>query len=226
VLPVTERAKLCRAATAALAVLLTCGCMSADSSAGASPGPVYDPRSRRLVRLDWDANGDGRIEQRTYLEGTVPFRSEVDEDGDGRVDRWEYVGSGGQVVRIGMSTARDGVEDMWVWPENASGEVLVERAQYRDRIVDRREYYRGDVLVRAEEDANRDGRMDKWETWDDGRLREAAFDTTFSKGAPDRRLVYGDDGRVVYVETDADGDGRFEQRTAPEEGAQRGHSGD
>ena len=207
---VTERAKLWRRLIASAATLATAGCFAGDSSRPPAPQPVYDQQSRQLVRLDWDADGDGRIEQRTYFVGAGPARTEVDSDNDARVDRWEYVDSGAAITHVGSSSGNDGVEDTWTWPANEAGEVRIDRAQYRDRVVDRREFLRQDTLVRAEEDANRDGLVDKWETWEEGVLVLAAFDTTFSAGRPDRRLRY-DRGRFAYMETDVDGDGRFER---------------
>jgi hypothetical protein len=210
VINVTERAKLWSCVLVLGAGAVSGGCVARDTDPSAAPQPVYDSRTRQLVRLDWDANGDGRINQRTYFAAGTAVRTEVDEDGDGRIDRWEYVDAAARVLRVGSSTANDGVEDTWTYPPDARGEVLVEHAQYRDRVIDRREVLVDDTLVRAEEDANRDGLPDKWETWADGALAVAAYDTTFSAGRPDRRLVY-DGGRLAAIEADVDGTGRFER---------------
>jgi hypothetical protein len=61
--------------------------------------------------------------------------------------------------------------------------------------------------VRADEDSDEDGRPDKWETYDAGRLVSVAFDT-MQRGTPDRRLIYGADGSA-RLEVDAAGDGHF-----------------
>ena len=50
------------------------------------------------------------------------------------------------------------------------------------------EYYERDVLVRAEEDTDADGKVDKWETYDGARLASVALDTSH-RGVPDRRLI-------------------------------------
>ena len=42
-------------------------------------------------------------------------------------------------------------------------------------------------------------------------LREAAFDTSFQRGRPDRRLHLRRAGRFAAVEADPDGDGTFER---------------
>jgi hypothetical protein len=183
------------------------GCVATGQG---GPMPVYDAQTRQLVRLDWDTNGDARIDQRTYFVGAAAARTEVDGNHDGRIDRWEYVDRAAVVTRVGTSSADDGLEDTWTWPPDAGGEVRVDRAQYRDGMVDRRDYLVDGALVRAEEDANRDGLVDKWERWQSGMLIVAAFDTSFSTGRPDRRVVY-DAGRFRHLETDVHGNGRFER---------------
>jgi hypothetical protein len=205
---VTERAKLWSTALAVIAFIGGTGCLERPTSA--APQPVYDARTRQLVRLDWDADANGRIDQRTYFSAGTAVRTEVDSDDDGRVDRWEYVDATAVVRRVGSSTANDGIEDVWTYPPADGGEVRIDRAQYRDGVIDRREFLVRDALVRAEEDTNRDGLPDKWETWVDGALTVAAYDTTFSTGRADRRLVYDASGSAV-LEADVGGTGRFER---------------
>jgi hypothetical protein len=173
-----------------------------------APQPMYDTHSRQLLRLDWDANRDGRIEHRTYFLAGTAVRTEIDADGDDRIDRWEYVDAGAAPSHVGASSANDGIEDTWTWDPGTSDAVRIDRAQYRDGVIDRREFVQNDVLVRAEEDANRDGLVDKWETWSQGVLQVAAYDSTFATGRPDRRLVY-ESGRFAYLEADATGNGQF-----------------
>ena len=171
--------------------------------------PSYDDFSGRLWQLSADQNGDGRIDQWTYLDGNRPLRGESDLDADGRIDRWEYFDAQAALILVGTSSRGDGVEDTWTRPSpTASGEVHVSTARLRDRRADRHEYFRGDQLVRAEEDSNGDGRIDKWERYEGGSLREASFDTSFMTGRPDRRVVYDAKGGSV-VEADPDGDGTF-----------------
>lgn len=188
----------------ALAALLASGC--APTAEG--PRPSYDPVTRRLVRLDYDTTGGGRIDARTYLDGTRPFRAELDPDGVGRVSRWEYFDASGRLTRVGTSSLGDGNEDTWTWAASPDGERRVDVSTARDRRPDRREFYRDDELVRVEEDVNGDGRLDKWEAYVDGELRTVAFDTTYRAGRPDRRAVYDAGGRFSHIEVDR-GDGTF-----------------
>lgn len=177
----------------------------------AAPRPSYDVATRRLVRLDLP-RADGRgVQARTYLDGARVFRTEVDLDGSGRVDRWEYFDPRGRLVKVGTSSAGDGVEDTWTYAADDEGVRRVEIATARDRRPDRRETYRADRLVAVEEDVNGDGRPDKWEEYADGVLRVVGFDPSYRAGRPLRRVVYDRDGRFSHVEVDPDGDGQFER---------------
>ena len=171
--------------------------------------PDYDTFSGRLLVLGADQNGDGQIDQWTYLEGNRPLRGEGDTDGDGRIDRWEYFDAEARLTQVGSSSLNDGVEDTWTWVTPIKGEARIDRSQRRDRQVNRREFYKGETLVRVEEDMNGDGNTDKWERYDGGRLVEASFDTTQSSGLPDRRVVYDATGHVVSIEVDPERDGTF-----------------
>jgi hypothetical protein len=166
---------------------------------------VYAPDTRLLVRLDYDSNGDGVIDARTYMHEGRPVRLEADADGDGRIDRWEYYDQGGQLRRIGDASRRDGHEDTWV--STVDDQTWIERSTRRDGVVDRRELYRGDMLVRTESDTNRDGLPDTWEEFEGGALRVLLLDDDQRSGRPTRRIVYTRDG--TRVETDPDGDGVF-----------------
>lgn len=174
--------------------------------------PSYDDFSGRLVQLSADQNGDGRLDQWTYLEGNRPLRGEADANADGRIDRWEYFSVESRLVVVGTSSLDDGIEDTWaeVAP-TAAGELHLARSRRRDRQRDRHEYFRDTALVRVEEDTNADGHIDRWDRYEGPILREAAFDTTLAGHNPDRRVLYDERGRFLYVEADPDGDGRFDR---------------
>lgn len=184
---------------------------------GCNQGPaeqvfgVYAHDSRALLRLDHDYDGDGRIDVRTYMRRGRPVRLEGDGNGDGAIDRWEYFGPDGQLLRIGASTQADGVEDTWVRTEG--GRRVVDTSSARDGRADRREIYEGDALVRAESDTNRDGLPDRWEEFRAGALVRVLLDDEQRHGRPTRRIAY--EGRqTVRVETDVDGDGTWEAYVA------------
>lgn len=194
-----------------------CGAPSDLNRARAS----YDAFTARLIQLAADQNGDGRLDQWTYLDGNRPLRGEGDTNGDGRIDRWEYFDGEARLVRVGSSSRDDGIEDTWTHVEPRDGLSQIDRSRNRDRHVDRRELFNGDTLVRVEEDGNGDGRTDRWEHYQGATLREAAFDTSFTAGRPDRRLVYDERGRFVAVEEDPERDGTFVRLTGAAAAAAR-----
>jgi hypothetical protein len=201
---VSDRAKLYRRAAFTITLLsIVAGC-----ARGMAPTAIYDRETRRLIRLESDLDSDGRIDQRTYMNGNVPLRAEADLDGDGRIDRWEYFDASALLRTVGTSSAGDGIEDTWTWAVTADGVRRVDRSRRRDRYVDRTEYYRGDSIERAEDDTDGNGLVDKWEAFEAGRLRQVAFDMNHD-GRAERRLVYLDSQRVT-VEADEDGDGQWQ----------------
>ena len=188
--------------------------VSATSACTASQGPrqvraVYDVYSRRLMVLATDQNGDGALDQWTYLDGNRPLRGEADSNGDGRIDRWEYFDESSALVKVGTSSQGDGVEDTWAWVVPVDGQMRVDHSLSRDRQANRREFFQGTALMRAEEDTNGDGRIDRWDTYVGGVLTRAEFDTTFTRPTPNRRLVYDAAGRFQRLEMESRGDGTF-----------------
>lgn len=184
------------------------GCSTSQPAQGVVAG--YDDYSRRLLQLSADQNGDGRLDQWTYLDGNRPLRGEADVDGDGRVDRWEYFAADGTLSTIGSSSRNDGVEDTWTSTAvTAAGETHVATSTRRDRVRDRHTYYKGDSLVRIEEDTNGDGLIDKWDRYEGAVLREVSFDVSLSRGRADRRALYDARGRFIGVAIDPEGDGTF-----------------
>lgn len=200
---------------AAMAVMTVMGCASDAPTRRVVAS--YDIFDSRLIGLAADQNHDGRIDQWSYLDGTRPLRGEADQDGDGRIDRWEYFGAQAELVYVGTSSLNDGIEDTWTWVVTG-GEGRVAKSRRRDRQIDRREFYQGQTLVRAEDDSNADGRTDRWDRYDSGVLREVAFDTSFARGRADRRVLYDATGHFVAAEADPDGDGRFETVNEPQPG--------
>lgn len=184
--------------TIACCLLALAACRQA-SDQGAGPQPtrkVYNEKTGRLERLDYDTRNSGRIDTRCYMDGTRILRIEVDRDGDGKVDRWEYYGADDKLEKVGVSRRNDGVPDAWAYEGPDGGLARLEISTAHDGKVNRTEYYEHGALVRAEEDTRAWGRPDKWETFRNGVLESVAFDTTH-RGAPDLRLTYFPDGRVV-----------------------------
>jgi hypothetical protein len=176
--------------------------------------PNYDPLTRRLIQLNADQNGDGRIDQWSYLDGQRPVRGEADTDDDGRIDRWEYFDQRAALTSVGTSSRGDGIEDTWTDAVAVNDERQVARSGRRDRQIDRREFYREELMVRVEEDTNADGVIDKWNRYEGTVLREVLLDTSLSLGRADRRLRYDAQGHFEMIEADPERDGTFVRLSA------------
>jgi hypothetical protein len=180
-------------------MLLVAVAMSVSACERDRVTPVYDPAGT-IRRLDYDTDRDGHVDMRAYLENGRTVRIEADGNGDGVIDRWEYYRADGQLDRLGTSSGSDGVEDTWV--VQSGDRMQVDIATRRDGVADRHEFHDKGVLVRAEQDTNGDGRIDQWQRFDGGKLRELLVDTSRASGRPDTRLVYASDGSVQRVDPD------------------------
>ena len=186
---VSDGAKLC---ALLMGAALLSGC------AGDRVSPVYDSAGT-IRRLDSDTDHDGRIDMHAYLFNGRTVRIELDGNGDGIVDRWEYYRPDGQLDRIGTSSEADGIEDTWVTQRGT--QMRVDVATRRDGVADRHEFHENGALVRTEQDSNGDGRIDQWQRFEGGVLRELLIDSTQSSGRPDQRFMYGRDGSVQRVDS-------------------------
>lgn len=180
--------------------------------------PSYDDRTGRLKELTYDANGNGRIDTWTEMDGARPVRARIDRDEDGTLDRWEYYDEQGLLRKVGFSRSNDGKPDAWAYPgpDGAIGRVEVSSIGDENRI-DRWEQHapggtpdRPGQLLSAAEDSTGDGRPDKWETYEGGVLRTVEFDHD-GDGKPERRLTY-EQGELVTIETRPDGAGGYLRR--------------
>jgi hypothetical protein len=180
--------------------------------------PTYDSATGKLTQLTYDANRDGRVDTWTSMDGTRPLLSRIDRNEDGKIDRWEYYSDTGALVKVGFSRKDDGNVDAWAFSgSNGQVERIDLSSTGSESSIDRREYYLAShsetaqpTLVRADVDADNDGRIDRWETYEDGAIRTIAYDQD-GDGVPDRRLTYAQ-AALVLIESDPDGSGGFATR--------------
>ncbi len=186
--------------------------------------PTYNKKTGRLELLKYDSDGDGKFDTFSYMDGPTIVRIEIDKDEDGKIDRWEYYAPGKKLERVGLSRANNGIADTWQYVDATGAVSRVETAaeneagKDKERIA-RTEYYEHGALVRAEEDTDGDGVVDKWETYDGDRLAVVAFDEAH-RGRPSRRMVYAADGSV-RIELDPDGSGHFIEQTTTQHTTRR-----
>jgi hypothetical protein len=188
-------------------VLILGACGSGQGQARKNIVPIYDQQTGRLKQLNYDSKNNGTFDTVSYMDGARVLRIEIDTDGDGKVDRWEYYDADRKLEKVGFSRAHDGKEDAWSYAGPDGKVERIEISTRRDGKISRTEHFEKELPVRAEEDTDGDGVIDKWETFDNGRLTSVAFDTTH-RASPDRRLIYAADG-TVRVEVDRRGDGQW-----------------
>jgi hypothetical protein len=181
--------------------------------------PTYDKATGKLTQLTYDANRDGRVDTWTSMDGTRPLVSRIDRNEDGRADRWEYYDGSGALTKVGFSRKDDDQVDAWAFPgPDGQVERIESSSTGSETRIDRREYYVPSragaggqpTLARVEIDADDDGRIDRWETYEDGVLHTVAFDGN-GDSQPDQRLTYAR-GTLVLIESDPDGAGGFSTR--------------
>ena len=208
---------------ALLVVCAVAACSDSDRrNAGKTTIPAYDKKTGKLIQLTYDRNHNGVIDTWTDMDGARPVMSRIDLNEDGKIDRWEYYDAAGKLLKVGFSRKDDGKPDAWAFPDAGGRISRVEISSTGDeKKIDRWEHYdasqagpKGEptgALVSAEEDADGDGRPDKWETYANGVITSVAFDELHT-GHPTRRLTYKD-GALVLIESNPDGRGAFLTRT-------------
>jgi hypothetical protein len=173
------------------------------------PRAEYDRETGRVRRITFDFNRNGHNDAVSIMDGTHIDHIELDFDEDGKVDRWDFYKGGPSLLYAGLSRLKDGVMDSRAFYGPAGELVRIEVSTARDGRFNRVEFYDAGTLVRSEEDTNGDGRPDKWETYRPNTdttpneppyvIASVAFDDSGS-GTPQRRLVYDENRRTVRVE--------------------------
>ena len=143
--------------------------------AGETVRVVIDERTRRAAELRL---GGTRTRLDLAPGGLV---AERDLDGDGVTDRWEYYADRrepgpARIEKVGFSLAGDAVEDAWAYYDGDGQLTRIEVSTARDGVVDRWEHYRDGALVLVETDTDGDGRGDERSVWVDGIRTDAAPD--------------------------------------------------
>ena len=149
-----------------------------------APGIVvqYDDKTGRMTKVDIDQDKNGRIETWSFWDATRLIRIEIDKDEDGRIERWEHFDEKRRLTKIGSSSRDDAIEDTWTYPDEQGFLVLVETDTDRDGNIDKRE-----TFVRAPDPQ--------------GRVLSVVELGLDKAGQPGQRLYYKPDGSFDRAET-------------------------
>ncbi len=180
----------------AILALLTLLAACSGAEVQPDPTPAQGPRPERARFSNLSTSGrDTRAE---------------DLNNDGKPDQW-YITDGSRLVRTERDLNFDGTPDVYLYPDPANAEVVIEEEMDLDTdgVVDVVNYYQNGIihrkelavdftgalavikyfdpqgnLSRVERDANNDGKIDTWEYWQDGSRVRTGRDND-GDGAPD-----------------------------------------
>ena len=153
-----------------------------------------------LREMRYDNNDDQRPDVFAFFSGrSTPDRLEIDGNRDGRVDLWEEYDAAGTLVRYASAT-KGTSPDRFV--EMEPGTKSIARIEFDadlDGRRERREFFQAGKLVRSEQDTNGDGRVDRTQFWNNGVLTSEELDRD-GDGRADVRLRRSRNGAVSSVE--------------------------
>jgi hypothetical protein len=138
------------------------GC-STPTPSGEPPRTEYD--RGRLSRVVFDANHNGKNDAVGLMDGTRIRRIELDLDENGKIDRWDIYDASRRLEKVGLSQRNDGVMDAQAYYRPNGDIARLELSTARDGRFNRTEFYEAGRLVRSEEDTDGDGRPDKWDSY-------------------------------------------------------------
>ena len=167
---------------ALVAALAACGGDKASkrSDAGAVERP---PRARHdnlpsgSPTAQSDANKDGAPDQSIYSMGDRGSRVEWDMNFDGRVDSWGYNDASGTLLEEELDLDHDGRVDAVVfYRPDGSVERKELALNFANRLTVFKFYSAGGDLLRVEQDEDGDGRIDRWDYYEDKRVVRTGWD--------------------------------------------------
>ena len=134
----------------------------------------WDPASQRYVLYHETVTKEGLRVRRRFEERLKLVETEVRGAGDASLSL--SVSADQKTVRTGFSTANDGIIDAWSTVDPKTGVMRVEVSTKRNGTIDRWERYEKGVLVRVDLDTNGNGKADRWMTYDGGILMDTFLD--------------------------------------------------
>ena len=189
-----------------------------------APFHVVEYRDSLPVKEMRDTNLDGSFDTELKLVKGRPVHKKEDTDHDGKPDRFTDFDEDGRPALIreknrisrfmkGIMTSLEQVEDGKKTVTTFEKEKPVLQTVDQDddgRIEQRITFDKAGIILLAETDSNRDGRMDTWQHYKSGDMVKAEQDRNHD-GRIDSVMEY-DKGRMIRVLLDRDGDGHFETR--------------
>ena len=139
----------------------------------------------RLLYVEYDADGDGRVDVWNRYEQGQLVRQEVDQNQDEVADLRFFV-ENGQVVRTEIDPDFDGAFDLAEEYQDGQLQHQVQDTN-GDGSFDTHHYIENGLHSRTELDTDSDGRIDRWIFYDQDENPTLIMADTDGDGAPDRQ---------------------------------------
>ncbi len=133
-----------------------------------------DPKTGESMLVHDTRTAHGVV-RRVFNNELHAVETDVDTNGDGRFDA-AVAFKNDRLNKVGFSLANDGVIDAWVYRTYAGELVRIEVSTKRDGTIDRWERYENGQMVRVDLDTNGNGKPDRWQTYKDGILMDTFVD--------------------------------------------------
>ena len=167
---------------------------------GAPDHWIYRDEHGRPAREEFDENGDARPDRTAWLDPVTGREVRVEEDAnlDGRVDTWVELAEGA-ASRQRRDANYDGVPDVWSYYDRAGKLARQEQDLDGDGYRNRESLYRAGRLAKQREDRNGDGRFDLVTLYDDEERIARRDEDRDGDGMIDTRSIY-QGGKLVKRE--------------------------
>jgi len=154
----------------------------------------------KLTRLLYDQNGDKKADVvMLFYPNGKPRQVEADSDFDGKIDRWQYYSEKGVAEKEGYSRAGNATPDTWQYFDVKGNITRREIDENGDGKVDRVENFQNGRVAAVGIDSDGDGKIERWQTWVGGRMVSEEIDSD-GDGISDRRLRYGANGQFAGMD--------------------------
>jgi hypothetical protein len=143
----------------------------------------WDPQTKKYLLVHETTTLQGGHIRRVYADD---LRAVLQTDSSGNIgpEMALALKADGNSRRVGFSSANDNIIDAWSTTDPKTGVMKVEMSTKRNGIIDRWERYEKGVLVRVDLDTNGNGKPDRWMTYEDGILTDTFIDAN-EDGKPD-----------------------------------------
>ena len=141
-----------------------------------------DPKTGESVLTHQSLTSQGRIVR--VMDDKLRLKEvRIDANRDG-IDDADVAVTDSNIAGVGFSLGNDAVIDAWAFRNSAGELVRIEVSTKRNGKIDRWEHYNNNQMIKVEIDTDGNGKPDRWQTFEDGILVNTFIDAN-EDGRPD-----------------------------------------